>query len=107
MRAGTSWHDWNGITRIVIDREPHVAAPLAATAAQRKEKTLAKKKKSAHGGKRNGAGPKQIYAEPLKVRSIRLTDTHVEAAKLFGAGDLSEGVRKTIEACAKWHGFTK
>ena len=57
------------------------------------------KRKSKHGGKREGAGRK--YTGNAMVRySVRLSLTHVEIASQLGK-DLSEGIRTALERIAK------
>jgi len=56
------------------------------------------KKKSTHGGKREGAGrPTEDDAEGLKRVIVMLNEHHVEAAKKRGDGNVSLGIRRALE----------
>ena len=56
------------------------------------------KRKSTHGGKREGSGrPTEDDAQGLKRVMVMLTDQHVEAAKKRGDGNVSLGIRRALE----------
>jgi hypothetical protein len=43
-------------------------------------------------------GRPRLYAEELKRRDIKLTDSQAAALESFGGGNLSAGIRKAAEA---------
>jgi len=49
-----------------------------------------------HGGKRPGAGRKQVGLEPRKPRTISLTDSETNKAKTIGQGNVSQGISKSL-----------
>ena len=55
-------------------------------------------KKENRGGPREGAGRPRKEAEPQKRRNISLSDRLAEKAKQIGSGNISEGIRKALEA---------
>ncbi len=58
--------------------------------------------KKTHGGKRKHAGRK-APEKPLKLRSVRLNDDEVSLLKMWGAGDMTAGIRGLIaKAAATW-----
>lgn len=52
-------------------------------------------KKTTHGGKRKGAGRKNMLGS-TKMKSIKLPIKMWEKAKKIGDGNLTEGIRKSI-----------
>ena len=58
---------------------------------------MAAKQKTTHGGRRKGAGRPEGKAARLRVYSVRLTDRHAVLLRLWGAGNVSEGVRELVE----------
>ena len=55
-------------------------------------------KKENRGGPRDGAGRPRFEAEEQKRRNISLSDRLAAKAKEIGNGNISEGIRKAIEA---------
>jgi hypothetical protein len=49
------------------------------------------------GGRRPGAGRPPAYREPLVRKTITLPVSYVEQLTIFGAGNLSEGIRLLAE----------
>ncbi len=55
-------------------------------------------KKENRGGPREGAGRPRFEVKEQKRRNISLSDRLAERAKEIGNGNISEGIRKAIEA---------
>ena len=55
-------------------------------------------KANKRGGKREGAGRPRIAGDIQVRRNITLSESLAEKAKQIGDGNLSEGVRRAIEA---------
>lgn len=55
-------------------------------------------KKENRGGSREGAGRPRKESEPQKRRNISLSDRLAEKAKQIGNGNISDGIRKALEA---------
>lgn len=55
-------------------------------------------KKENRGGPREGAGRQRKEAAPQKRRNISISDRLAEKAKQIGSGNISEGIRKALEA---------
>jgi hypothetical protein len=52
---------------------------------------------SLHGGRRAGAGRPPTYREPLVRATVTLPASYAEQLRAFGAGNLSEGIRRLVE----------
>jgi hypothetical protein len=52
---------------------------------------------SLQGGRRAGAGRPPAYREPLVRATVTLPVSYVEQLRSFGAGNLSEGIRRLVE----------
>ena len=55
-------------------------------------------KKENRGGSRDGAGRPRIEKGPQSRRNITLSDRLVKKAKSIGKGNISEGIRRALEA---------
>jgi len=55
-------------------------------------------KKESRGGPREGAGRPRFEAEEQKRRNISLSDRLAAMAREIGNGNISEGIRKALEA---------
>ena len=55
-------------------------------------------KKENRGGPREGAGRPRIEKGDQKRRNISLSDRLAEKAKKIGNGNISEGIRKALDA---------
>lgn len=55
-------------------------------------------KKENRGGSRKGAGRPRLERQKQTRRNITLSDRRTEKAKKIGNGNVSEGIRKALDA---------
>ncbi len=63
---------------------------------------MSNKKKSTLGGKRPGAGRKQLGPEPRQRINITLPASHQQRAKFLGEGNVSLGISRALETAPDW-----
>ena len=61
------------------------------------ESMLSEPSRRARGGRRPGAGRPPAYREPLVRKTVTLPISYVEQLTVFGAGNLSDGIRLLAE----------
>jgi len=54
--------------------------------------------RSKHGGQRKGAGRNPIEGTTPKMKSVKLSREHWEKAREIGGGNMTEGLRRALEA---------
>lgn len=59
------------------------------------------KKKSPHGGPRDGAGAKPIHATAMRRVNVLLDDLTVDQARTLGNGNVSAGLREAVRKTHK------